>query len=331
MQGPDVCSRSVETVVCMAGKSCLYSARREVCEPCASCHGRRTLGVCLLLHALRSLSDCPPLHSRGPPSFHAPPLPPLSSTFFLLSFRLPFHVQPLTFPLSPSSILYLIKPLNFSSPALQYPAQIANYNFSFLESPDRRPDAVHRPPGPRLVDCVLSLGSVAIRSTCDVALLCLIAFCKCWTPRPAFRPLIAFATGPPNLLFPHVDGLLVYCGVPSTQPPYPSSTPPPLPPHLRTQLLCDPGPGLHGTVLSPDVEVERMSVVRRRGFPFGGAQQQQQQQEEEREREPYTGLVLTAEEIKDVVCSTGLWLVVREGFGGVGKVSRKGDGWRIRA
>lgn len=41
-------------------------------------------------------------------------------------------------------------------------------------------------------------------------------------------------------------------------------------------------------------------------------------------------LTLTAEEIKDVVCSTGLWLVVREGFGGVGRVSRKGDGWRIR-
>jgi hypothetical protein len=43
------------------------------------------------------------------------------------------------------------------------------------------------------------------------------------------------------------------------------------------------------------------------------------------------GLVLTAEEIKDVVSSTGLWLVVREGIGGVGKISRKGDGWRIRA
>ncbi|KAK1230991.1 hypothetical protein PQX77_005901 [Marasmius sp. AFHP31] len=43
------------------------------------------------------------------------------------------------------------------------------------------------------------------------------------------------------------------------------------------------------------------------------------------------GMVLTAEEIKDVICSTGLWVVVREGFGGVGKVSRKGDGWRIRA
>jgi hypothetical protein len=43
------------------------------------------------------------------------------------------------------------------------------------------------------------------------------------------------------------------------------------------------------------------------------------------------GLVLTAEEIKDIVSSTGLWLVVRESIGGVGKISRKGDGWRIRA
>lgn len=46
---------------------------------------------------------------------------------------------------------------------------------------------------------------------------------------------------------------------------------------------------------------------------------------------PAEGLILTAEEIKDVVSSTALWLVVREGFGGVGRVSRKGDGaWRIR-
>ncbi|KAI0632988.1 hypothetical protein C8Q77DRAFT_1058859 [Trametes polyzona] len=42
------------------------------------------------------------------------------------------------------------------------------------------------------------------------------------------------------------------------------------------------------------------------------------------------GLILTAEEIKDIVSCTGLWLVVREGFGGVGRVSRKGDGWRLR-
>ena len=44
----------------------------------------------------------------------------------------------------------------------------------------------------------------------------------------------------------------------------------------------------------------------------------------------YYGLTLTAEEIKDIVCSTSLWLVVRENIGGVGKV-RKGDGWKIRA
>lgn len=42
-------------------------------------------------------------------------------------------------------------------------------------------------------------------------------------------------------------------------------------------------------------------------------------------------LKFSAEEIKDVICTTGLWLVVREGFGGVGRVGRKGDGWRIRA
>ena len=76
----------------------------------------------------------------------------------------------------------------------------------------------------------------------------------------------------------------------------------------------------------PDVEVERMGVVRRKGFPPGsnGAY-------EDEPRDPYHGLTLTAEEIKDMVCSTGLWLVVREGFGGVGRVSRKGDGWRLRA
>ncbi|KAJ7459505.1 hypothetical protein B0H11DRAFT_174368 [Mycena galericulata] len=69
----------------------------------------------------------------------------------------------------------------------------------------------------------------------------------------------------------------------------------------------------------PDVDVEHM-VVRKREAGHAG---------------PLSainghGLVITAEEIKDVVCSTGLWLVVRESFGGIGKVSRKGDGWRIR-
>ncbi|KIM41789.1 hypothetical protein M413DRAFT_410068 [Hebeloma cylindrosporum] len=87
----------------------------------------------------------------------------------------------------------------------------------------------------------------------------------------------------------------------------------------------------------PDVEVERMGVVRRKGYPpseqqrEGDQRNKDEEDEEEEGREPYYGLTLTAEEIKDIVCSTGLWLVVREGFGGVGRVSRKGDGWRIRA
>ncbi|KAJ6554468.1 hypothetical protein B0H19DRAFT_1153656 [Mycena capillaripes] len=70
----------------------------------------------------------------------------------------------------------------------------------------------------------------------------------------------------------------------------------------------------------PDVEVERM-VVRKREAGTGSLNTGMKAGH---------GLVITAEEIKDVVCSTGLWLVVREGFGGIGKVSRKGDGWRIR-
>ncbi|KAG8971922.1 hypothetical protein FRB90_010360 [Tulasnella sp. 427] len=40
-------------------------------------------------------------------------------------------------------------------------------------------------------------------------------------------------------------------------------------------------------------------------------------------------LILTMEDIKDVVCVTGLWLIVREGFGGLER-RRKGDGWKIR-
>ncbi|KAJ7730247.1 hypothetical protein DFH07DRAFT_895293 [Mycena maculata] len=71
----------------------------------------------------------------------------------------------------------------------------------------------------------------------------------------------------------------------------------------------------------PDVDVEHM-VVRKREGGAGSLNSNPVK--------PGPGLVITAEEIKDVVCSTGLWLVVREGFGGIGKVSRKGDGWRIR-
>ncbi|KAG6825855.1 hypothetical protein H0H92_002174 [Tricholoma furcatifolium] len=69
----------------------------------------------------------------------------------------------------------------------------------------------------------------------------------------------------------------------------------------------------------PDIEVERMEAVKRPAPDDTNKQPQ------------YEGLTLKAEEIKDIVCSTAMWLAVREGFGGVGIVSRKGDGWRIRA
>ena len=108
------------------------------------------------------------------------------------------------------------------------------------------------------------------------------------------------------------------------------NTQPPSSPVLQTQVLrikvgtVSPTPH-HPKVVAmlkvpfplPDIEVERMGVIKRHGVIPP-------------QNSTYNGLVLTAEEIKDVVCSTGLWLVVREGFGGVGRVSRKGDGWRIR-
>ncbi|KAK2460453.1 hypothetical protein APHAL10511_007618 [Amanita phalloides] len=75
----------------------------------------------------------------------------------------------------------------------------------------------------------------------------------------------------------------------------------------------------------PDVQVERLGVVKRRGLAPSS------QSEGGSEKPDYYGLTLTGEEIKDIVCSTSLWLVVRENIGGVGKVQRKGDGWMIRA
>jgi hypothetical protein len=71
----------------------------------------------------------------------------------------------------------------------------------------------------------------------------------------------------------------------------------------------------------PDIEVERLAVHRRVVTTQGVNR-----------TAPNSGeLLLTAEEIKDSISSTALWLVVREAFGGVGRERRKGDGWRIRA
>ena len=74
----------------------------------------------------------------------------------------------------------------------------------------------------------------------------------------------------------------------------------------------------------PDIIVDRLQVCRRAVNAQGIARPSC-------DLDAVEGLVLTAEEIKDVVSSTGLWLVVRESIGGVGKINRKGDGWRIRA
>ncbi|KIJ18307.1 hypothetical protein PAXINDRAFT_110786, partial [Paxillus involutus ATCC 200175] len=71
----------------------------------------------------------------------------------------------------------------------------------------------------------------------------------------------------------------------------------------------------------PDIEVEHLAVRRRIVTAQGVS----------KTTSDSGGLVLTAEEIKDTVSSTALWLVVREAFGGVGRERRKGDGWRIRA
>ncbi|KAG2757747.1 hypothetical protein P692DRAFT_20842915 [Suillus brevipes Sb2] len=71
----------------------------------------------------------------------------------------------------------------------------------------------------------------------------------------------------------------------------------------------------------PDVEVERRAVHRRVVTAQGVIRTTSNSGE----------LTLTAEEIKDSISSTALWLVVREAFGGVGRERRKGDGWRIRA
>ncbi|KAH8092204.1 hypothetical protein BXZ70DRAFT_898338 [Cristinia sonorae] len=83
----------------------------------------------------------------------------------------------------------------------------------------------------------------------------------------------------------------------------------------------------------PDIEVEQALVRKRVVTPAGVARPTGTlplSPNANANANAKSGLVLTAEEIKDIVSCTGLWIVVREGFGGVGKERRKGDGWRIR-
>ncbi|KAG8721272.1 hypothetical protein FRC09_008150 [Ceratobasidium sp. 395] len=79
----------------------------------------------------------------------------------------------------------------------------------------------------------------------------------------------------------------------------------------------------------PDVSVSRMELVPRAPgdmFGLGGGGEGGGRVGVGRGE-----MVMTAEEIKDVVSTTGLWLMVREGFGGLGGKKRKGDGWKIRS
>lgn len=90
----------------------------------------------------------------------------------------------------------------------------------------------------------------------------------------------------------------------------------------------------------PDVEVERLSLRRRvlGSIPGQGGVNELGETRlplltpsESNQEDEYRGLELSAEELKDIVCSTALWLIVRQGTGGVGRVSRKGDGWKLRS
>ena len=74
----------------------------------------------------------------------------------------------------------------------------------------------------------------------------------------------------------------------------------------------------------PDVDLIHATAIKRVVQPSGALSRSA-------EADIPDAMILTAEEIKDILSSTGFWLVVREGLGGVGKVNRKGDGWRIRA
>ncbi|KAH0834084.1 hypothetical protein J3R83DRAFT_11368 [Lanmaoa asiatica] len=65
----------------------------------------------------------------------------------------------------------------------------------------------------------------------------------------------------------------------------------------------------------PDIELEPLAVRRRHVTTQGISKTTTSNVGE---------LVLTAEEIKDTVSSTALWLVIREAFGGVGRERKKG-------
>lgn len=98
---------------------------------------------------------------------------------------------------------------------------------------------------------------------------------------------------------------------------HPRATPAPHRPNIRIKVATLSPTPHHPKVVSilkvpyplPDIEIERVGFSSHNDL----------------------GLVLTAAEIKDVISCTGLWLAVREGFGGLRRVGTGGDGKRLRA
>ncbi|KIO05820.1 hypothetical protein M404DRAFT_504898 [Pisolithus tinctorius Marx 270] len=84
----------------------------------------------------------------------------------------------------------------------------------------------------------------------------------------------------------------------------------------------------------PDIEVEQMAVRKRIVTAHGVSRTTAETPATSGATggSGYGGLVLTAEEIKDTISSTALWLVVREAFGGIGRDRKRGEGggWRMR-
>ena len=104
---------------------------------------------------------------------------------------------------------------------------------------------------------------------------------------------------------------------PPSESPHSSFSSTRLPP-LRLKVACLAPAPHHPKVIAqlkcpyplPDVDLVTAALVQRDELP--GVP----------DSAPQGRHMLSAEEIKDIVCSTGIWLVVREGFGGLGKKSR---------
>lgn len=162
-------------------------------------------------------------------------------------------------------------------------------------------------------------------------------------------PFSSTATTPSNSRFSQRSGQQQALGVQS-QPSPPLQAPPP-PQQIKLKVATVSPTPHHPKVVSllkipfplPDVDVSSVNVRKRIVTPVGIARpadthssavgngnMQSFSLNGNAAKPRDTGLVLTAEEIKDVVASTALWLVVREAMGGVGRDKRKGDGWKLR-